>query len=193
MKLSNSQFSALSDALVGAFDLGELESMVRKQLGKELEDIAKPDAKPPVVEQLIRWCERRNKVQKLCEGACAENSHNEKLQAIKARSEAEKWFVTFEDAILEVLSNEMPLAPKTDISALARYLRKAIEQVELLGTRVHVVPNEKINDSLLVALKGKNLSAEGWIISLESNGEGVNIQEASNSTKYKAYLFVFVK
>lgn len=85
MKLSGTQFDALSKALTNAFDLDELESMVRKKLGEELENITNPGPKWQVVEKLIRWCERKNKVRTLVNGAYAENPDNLILRDIKFR------------------------------------------------------------------------------------------------------------
>ena len=83
MKLSGAQFEAISQSFLDAFDPGALETMVRVQLDRRLDEIAAPGSLTAVIHDLIEWAEAEDRVQELIDGACTANPDNVRLRALR--------------------------------------------------------------------------------------------------------------
>ena len=92
MKLSGKQFAALSQARLDVFDRGSLTRMVRIELNEDLGQIASPGSLTQVVDDLVRWRERTNKVRELINGTWAQNPGKRMLQDFKQQAGREVWF-----------------------------------------------------------------------------------------------------
>jgi hypothetical protein len=111
MKLSGAQFAAISQALLDAFDLATLETMVRVQLDRRLSEIAALGSLTAVVHDLIEWAEAEDRVQELIDGACTANPGSARLRALQARSQAEDWFGAKPAGVDVVAESARPAAP----------------------------------------------------------------------------------
>ncbi len=86
--LTGKQFKALSEALLSAFNRGELRRLVREELDERLEDLVAPGNLQDTVFELVGWAERRNEVETLMRGAVAANPGNRVLKRFVAAYEA---------------------------------------------------------------------------------------------------------
>jgi len=88
--LTPAEVGKFQEALVGAFNRGELEDIVYFRLEVNLEDVVKDGPYPQVVTNLIKWANSRGKVETLLRAAREANPSNATLrqfdEAIQARS-----------------------------------------------------------------------------------------------------------
>jgi formylglycine-generating enzyme required for sulfatase activity len=90
MKLTGKQFEQVHKAILGGYDLGALQMLVRIELDLDLETIAGGDNLSMRVFNLVRWADQRGSIAELVSAACAANPNNVALQALSR--DAQSWF-----------------------------------------------------------------------------------------------------
>ncbi len=83
MKLTGKQLKQLHDALLSAFDRGDLQRMVRFELDENLGAIAGGGNLSETVFNLIQWAERRGRIGDIIQGAVNYNPDNHDLLAVR--------------------------------------------------------------------------------------------------------------
>ncbi len=99
MNLTAAQQEQLRDALLSAFNLEDLKTLVYFKLGANLEDIAGETNRRDAIFKLIRWAIQKERIEELVAGARAENPGNPGLRA-------------FAEQLQSSLPPEPPLPPK---------------------------------------------------------------------------------
>ncbi len=103
MKLEDSLFRRVYDALLDAFDEAELRIMLQLYLGRDLYRITSGNQFRERVISLIRWAERTERVTKLVESAHTYNPDNRLLQRVKLEVDH------FGEVVDPLLSNNEPV------------------------------------------------------------------------------------
>jgi hypothetical protein len=81
LNLTAAQQEQLRDALLSAFTLEDLKTLVYFKLGADLEDIAGETNRRDAIFKLIRWAIQKERIEELVAGARAENPGNSMLRA----------------------------------------------------------------------------------------------------------------
>ena len=84
MKLNKSQRKEINAALADAFDYAELDRMVSLELDEALEQIAVGKNLSQIIHELIRWAERRGRLDELVAAAYRSNPQNPRVAALYA-------------------------------------------------------------------------------------------------------------
>ena len=83
MKLTGQQIGLLHDALLDAFDEGELRRLVRIKLDKNLNAIAGGSNLSEIIFNLIEWAERTGRTADLIQAAASEREGNVALHELQ--------------------------------------------------------------------------------------------------------------
>lgn len=130
MKLDHSQFKNLLEALIDAFNLGELKSMLRMQMGERLDVIAPEGNLKQIVYALICWAEQRDRVEELVQKAYNEIPTNDLLKQVLL--ESREWTSAPEGT--SGASKSMSAVPSGDprLKKFRAYLTKICEYQEAI-------------------------------------------------------------